>query len=83
MSIRFIPFTPEIAKKAAELAENPYRPPEIRELDEMIEGKKRLAEFRFSITGIMDAGIIQEIVELKLKKDGIYGDWLMREMGER
>jgi hypothetical protein len=83
MSLRFIKATPEIMGKLQELKNGQYRPPEIRELDEMIEGKKRLAAFRFSITGIMDTGLIQDIVELKLRKDAAYGDWLMREMGER
>ena len=83
MSLRFIKATPEIMEKLEEMRNGQYRPPEIRKLDEDIEGKKRLAEFRFSITGIMDNGLIQEIVELKLKKDAAYGDWLMREMGER
>jgi hypothetical protein len=33
-----------------------------------LKGKKRLAAFfRFSITGIMDTGLIQVIVELKLR----------------
>ena len=80
--MRFIKLTPEMAKKAAELRSSPYRPPEIIRLNKEIEGKKRLAEFRLSITGIVDTGIVQEIVELKLEKDKAYGDWLMREMGQ-
>lgn len=68
--------TPEETSRMFELAEKPYRPKEITDLKEQIEAKTRLAEFRFSVNGLIDHELIQEIVKMKLELDALYGDWI-------
>ncbi len=61
--------------RAFELAKSSYRPAVIIELTEKIEAKIRVAEFRASFTGLIDQGLVEEIVAMKLELNALYGDW--------
>lgn len=67
--------SPEKAWKIMELAKGSYRPKEIVQLKEEIEGETRAAELNMSVTGVFDEERIQKIVQMKLQLDGPYGDW--------
>lgn len=62
-------------QRATMLAQSSYRPPEIRQLTEAIEGEERAAEVRLAITGEVDAAVIDRIVGMKLQLDALYADW--------
>ena len=68
--------SPAEAQRAFELGKSSYRPKAITDLQDLIDGKIRVAELHASIKGFVDPKEIEEIVNLKLKKDGLYGDWV-------
>lgn len=65
----------EVAFHALKLAKSSYRPKEIVDLKEAIEGETRAAELNASITDVIDEVRIQKIVEMKLRLDGLYIDY--------
>jgi len=67
----------ERAMKQVELL---YRPPQILELKERIDGEIRAAGVRASVTGVIDDAQVQQIVGLKLELDGLYGAWAEGEL---
>lgn len=74
-------FTPKETMKAMAMAGNPYRPPEVMRLNDEIENLTKLAEFRLSVIGFMDEGIMeicQKVVSMKLEKDRLYAEWIDR-----
>ena len=73
MGLRIL--NPELSLKIFELAQKPYRPKEIIDLKEEIEAKTRLAELRASFSGVIDTVLVKEIVDMKLRLDGLYLDW--------
>ena len=66
---------PESAVRLLDLAQRAYRPKEIQELAATIEGETRVAELRFSTTGVVDEERIKKIVEMKLRLDILYASW--------
>lgn len=72
--------SPQAIKRLSELARNPYRPEEIVELKERIDGEIRAAELNFSVTGVIDENRVQEIVLLKRQLDALYGAWVEGEL---
>lgn len=66
--------------RARELAKNSYRPKEVLDLQKEIEGKTRVAELRFSVSGVMDKDLISEIVQMKLHLNGLYCKWIRGEL---
>lgn len=74
MSDRFL--SPQAAMQLMNLAESKTQPPKvILDLKAEIEGKTRVAELRATVTGEVDENLVQEIVGMKLRLDGLYGDW--------
>lgn len=73
MAHRFL--SPEAARRMCELGNKPYRPKEIRELQEQIEAETRVAELKHSATGVVNPKAIQKIVQMKVDLDNLYGDW--------
>ena len=72
--------SPEKAFKSLEITKisispTSILPKEITDLKEEIEGEIRVAELRFSVTGIIDQAHFQEIIGMKLRFDGLYIDW--------
>ena len=65
----------ELPINMMDLAEKPFRPPQIMELKAEIEGRTRALELRETVTGEIDDVEIQNIVGLKLKLDELYGLW--------
>lgn len=57
------------------LAEGPYRPREILDLKRWIGAETRATVLAAGITGVVDYGRIQDIVEMKLELDRRYGLW--------
>lgn len=78
MSLKFLSFTE--VERAMELAAKPYRPKIILDLQEEIEGEKRVAEVRFASTGVIDQKHAHKIVEMMLQKDALYGAWVRGEI---
>lgn len=78
MSTRFA--TPEEVQRMFELAERPYRPKQIVELKEKIEGETRALELNVSVTGAIDQERVQRIVGMKLELDRLYGLWTTGEI---
>ncbi len=72
----FVVASKEEVARAMELAKSSYRPKEILELQQEIEGETRAAEIFAAVTGKADPAKIQQIVEMKLKLDGLYSKWL-------
>jgi hypothetical protein len=68
--------SPKEALRAIELARSPYRPKEILELKEQIDAEVRAGELRASVTGVIGEELVQKIVEMKLRLDGLYADWV-------
>ena len=64
------------------LRSNPFRPPEIIKLQEEIDAATRLATFHLSL-GMLQESEIMKIVEMKLQKDQLYGDWVKGEAERR
>lgn len=81
MNFRMLKLTPEMALRAEELANSPFKPKEITDLKEKIEGAKRVAALHLSVNGHMEEEEIQNIVGMKLQLDGLYGDWLEGKIG--
>ena len=74
MAMRFL--EPEEALNLMKLVESGTPPPpEITQLREEIEGRTRAVELHSSITGQVDMGEVNAIVQLKLRLDGLYGLW--------
>lgn len=66
---------PEAAMKLLELASSSYRPKEITELQDKIDGEIRAAQLAADITGSIDDKRIQMIAEMKFQLDALYVDW--------
>ncbi len=66
-------------ERALDLARSPYRPPEILELEAQIEGEIRALEIRESLGGRIEEADIAKVVQMKLRRDKLYADWLGRE----
>ena len=81
MGFRMLRFTPELASRAEELVNNPFKPKEITDLKKQIEGAKRVAALHFSVNGLVDEAEIKAIVDMKLRLDGLYGDWMEGKIG--
>lgn len=62
-------------ERVTRLALNEYRPPEIQQLKEAIEGEERAAEVRLAITGEVDAAVIDKIVGMRFQLDALYAAW--------
>jgi hypothetical protein len=67
--------SPEATIRMIELAQNPYRPPQIVKLREEIEGETRAAEVASSISGVIDMARVQKIVGMKLELDRLCCLW--------
>lgn len=78
MSHRFL--SPLEVARMMELADKPYRPPQIIELKEKIENETKAAELRASITGVIDEESVQRIVAMRLELDVLYGKWTIGEL---
>lgn len=61
--------------RLSEIVIKPYRPKEIREKQEEIKATQRLANFHFSINGVIDSKEISKIVKLKAELDILYINW--------
>lgn len=72
---------PRLMSKASELASQPYRPPEIVQLKEEIEGEIRAAELHVSVTGSIDFERVRKIVAMKMKLDNLYISWVEGKIG--
>ena len=66
-------------ERALDLAKNKYRPPEILELEAQIERETRALEIRESAGGRVEKADISRVVGMKLLRDKLYADWLLRE----
>lgn len=66
-------------ERAFDLAKNSYRPPEILELEAQIEGEIRALEIRESTGGKIEEADVARVVQMKLRRDRLYADWLRRE----
>ena len=74
MPIRVL--TPEEVRRAMELAENSYRPPQILEQQQRIEEEIGILEFRTETGQQVTEEDIQRVVAMKLELDGLYGLWV-------
>lgn len=52
-------------------------PANIVALDNLIDEKVRNATLFFSRFGEVDAGMVEEITQLRLQKDALYGEWVI------
>lgn len=66
----------EEVDRAIELTESHWRPREIQELQQKIEGKTRAMELNASVTGNVDLGLIEKIIYMRLELDALYCDWV-------
>lgn len=53
-----------------------YRPKEIVDLKVEIEGETRALEVNAQVTGVVDEERVRKIVQMKLRLDGLYMDWV-------
>lgn len=67
--------SPAAMKRVLDLTGNSYRPEPIRRISEEIDAETRVAEVRALATGQIDEQQIHEIVDKKLRRDGLYCDW--------
>ncbi len=54
-------------------------PTEIEAINREIEEKTRQAELFFSRLGQVDMALVNEVTELRLQKDALYGQWASSE----
>lgn len=74
MAMRFM--EPSAVLNLLRLSQEKVPPPlEIIALKAEIESRTRAAELRSSITGKIDMNEVNEIVQMKLGLDGLYGLW--------
>lgn len=62
-------------RRMMELAQKPYRPPQIVELKERIEAETRVAQLKTDTTSVVDHEAVQKIVQMKLELDRLYTLW--------
>ncbi|MFA6593883.1 MAG: hypothetical protein WCT16_01370 [Candidatus Buchananbacteria bacterium] len=67
---------PKSALRAMELSRGSYRPKEIIELKEAIDGETRASELAASVSGVVDLERVKKIVAMKIQLDGLYIDWI-------
>lgn len=73
MSIRVL--SPEATLRALELAQSSYRPRQIVELQERIDGDTRRLQLRLDCGQSVDDEDARAVVQMKLELDGLYADW--------
>lgn len=72
--------SPEEVEKMMKLAEGSYRPKVILDLIEEIEAEKRALSVNYASTGMLDQERANNIVQMMLKKDALYGAWTRGEI---
>ena len=70
----------KILNRMRELSQNAYRPKAILDLAEDIEGEKRVAALRTSITGRIDHEHLEQIVKMMRKLDKLFSDWAFSDL---
>ncbi|MBL7053130.1 MAG: hypothetical protein ISS02_00495 [Candidatus Portnoybacteria bacterium] len=64
-----------LESRLLDLSMKPYRPKEITDLKEEIEGEIRAAELIASVTEVIDYECVQRITHMRLKLDALYISW--------
>ena len=78
MTVRII--EPATVLRLLELAEGPYRPPQIRDLEERIQGETRALELRATVTNSVNEDEVLKIVKMRLELDQLYAAWAAGEI---
>ena len=73
MTMKFL--DPKAASNLLSIANSSYRPKEIVNLKDEIEGEIRAAELNTSVTGVIDLDRLSKVVQMKLKLDSLCIDW--------
>jgi hypothetical protein len=80
MARNLVLLTPEMVARALTLMSNPYRPPEIVELQEEINGELRALKLVHSITGEIDPVRVKAIAIMQDMLAAHYSVWLASEI---
>ncbi|OGL67180.1 hypothetical protein A2856_03915 [Candidatus Uhrbacteria bacterium RIFCSPHIGHO2_01_FULL_63_20] len=75
MQMKSVPITQAVLDKIDRQRQGPM-PPEIIKLKEEIEQQTQLGEKMYVLTGGMHPALIQGVVDMKLRLDGLYAKWL-------